>query len=194
MRMMIALIVFPMILAGSASSQTQSDWSGGVQDVVPVSAWQTKFESANGVSWLTKPGQLALSAVGTLPGPKTLLDDQQDGAFGIEAADLDGDGDLDLIGAAETSRELTIWFNNGDAPTTFSEFVLDGDYPGVSAVYAADLDADGDLDLVACTGRKFGRITAYFNEGGSPLSWTAQNVEGNWGEAWEISVDRKSVV
>ena len=90
------------------------------------------------------------------------------GAAGLELADMDGDGDLDaLVGASEFetgARNYTgiVWNNgNGDFPTKFDHVnkVLTsynttplpqhkdkwGHIPEVSA---ADLDNDGDLDIV----------------------------------------------
>ncbi len=90
------------------------------------------------------------------------------GAAGLELADMDGDGDLDaLVGASEFERGARnytgiVWNNgNGDFPTRFDHVnkILTsynttplpqhkkkwGHIPEVSA---ADLDNDGDLDIV----------------------------------------------
>ena len=75
-------------------------------------------------------------------------------AFGLELADLDGDGDLDaLVGAHEFERgqEFTgIVWNNGKGyfsqKTTLPQHRMKwGTIPEVSA---SDLDNDGDLDIV----------------------------------------------
>lgn len=68
-----------------------------------------------------------------------------------ELADLNADGDLDLICPSEyyngTSWKLRIYHNNGNGtfgtPTQLSAY-----WPGMTRV--ADLDLDGDLDLVLC--------------------------------------------
>lgn len=79
------------------------------------------------------------------------------GSSGIQVVDLDGDGDLDvLLTHGDTFDDAIIkpyhgiqWLENrGTFP--FVEHTL-ADLPGVSRAEAADLDGDGDLDIVAST-------------------------------------------
>ncbi|MEM7205588.1 MAG: VCBS repeat-containing protein, partial [Planctomycetota bacterium] len=73
-------------------------------------------------------------------------------------ADLDADGDLDLVIAnhdiSQLNGSLTLWFQ--DAPRTFTPQPLP-DVPGLLplTVAVADLDGDGDLDLAAAGGVRF---------------------------------------
>ena len=67
------------------------------------------------------------------------------GPSSVFAADLDGDGDLDLATANEPADEVGILLNSGDGT-----FAVDSTYPvydGPLSVFAVDLDGDGDLDL-----------------------------------------------
>lgn len=78
------------------------------------------------------------------------------GAFGETEApsavllcDLDADGDLDLIGANEGSDNIAVFRQTGTGIIEqFAEFFAQGITVGVADAAAADLDADGDLDLV----------------------------------------------
>ncbi len=86
--------------------------------------------------------------------------------YSVIAADLDGDGDLDLASAHAESNWLTIFFQEsprvfsstplilGDASVTFSPF----------SVAAADLDGDGDLDLASANLGSH-TLTVFFQEG-----------------------------
>ena len=76
--------------------------------------------------------------------------DQRD-ARGINAVDVDGDGALDLVATRTDRRPL--WLRGAGAARSFSA-VDDEEFTGPAPVYAMawdDLDADGDLDLVAAT-------------------------------------------
>ncbi len=66
----------------------------------------------------------------------------------IDAADLDGDGDMDLVTSAFLDNEILWWENSGGASPTFSERVA-GTINGPKDVGFANVDGDGDLDIVA---------------------------------------------
>ncbi|MFH1891573.1 MAG: FG-GAP-like repeat-containing protein [Candidatus Zixiibacteriota bacterium] len=63
----------------------------------------------------------------------------------IFAADLDGDEDIDLVTANESSDDVSVLLNIGDGSFDTQSVYPVGDGP--CCVLAADLDADGDLDL-----------------------------------------------
>ncbi|MCA8943446.1 MAG: VCBS repeat-containing protein [Planctomycetes bacterium] len=71
-----------------------------------------------------------------------------DGAHTVAAADIDGDGDMDIIGAASLSAWVLFRESNGNlasAPVTIPRTGVVGDF---RVARPADIDADGDLDVV----------------------------------------------
>ncbi|MFD2719003.1 FG-GAP-like repeat-containing protein [Hymenobacter monticola] len=71
-------------------------------------------------------------------------------ATAVAVGDLDNDGDLDIITAPYSSgASLTVQLNNGQA--RFSQGVVLPPYGAtVSEIVLADVDGDGDLDILAC--------------------------------------------
>ncbi len=76
------------------------------------------------------------------------LDDDVPQPVGAIAADLDGDGDPDIIYASWEKDEI-MWKQNLDNTDDFGAAQLIDDYAsGVWKLYAGDLDGDGDNDLI----------------------------------------------
>lgn len=87
------------------------------------------------------------------------------------AFDVDIDGDLDLILAAETGPPAVLQ-NNGDG--TFLEITLFGEIDGLRDLTFGDLDEDGDVDVATVDAQ--GTIRVYFNDRGGRFSPKNTNV------------------
>ncbi|WP_433991554.1 VCBS repeat-containing protein [Kordia algicida OT-1] len=68
----------------------------------------------------------------------------------VKFADIDGDGDLDLISTNKNPLEL-VWFENLDGTGNYSEKHFVGAVGFNSSVYPGDIDNDGDIDLVTAS-------------------------------------------
>ena len=106
------------------------------------------------------------------------IDTNADGANSVTAADLDGDGDVDLASAGFVDDTIA-WYENdaGDGsawtPTNIST-VKDG----ASSIRAGDVDGDGDVDLASAS-LFAGDIDWYENTAGNASAWTADDVDLN---------------
>ena len=121
--------------------------------VADTIAWWENLEG-NGTTW-----------------KRHIVDEDLDGAQSVKAADLDGDGDMDLVGAGELADTVVWWENANGLGTLWVERVLASDLDGAICVHAVDLDGDGDLDVLTA---------AYWED--SILFW--ENLNGD-GSSWE---------
>jgi hypothetical protein len=71
---------------------------------------------------------------------------------GVAAGDLDGDGDMDFATANAGSSTATVWFNTASSPYLYTSSTTVAMGAGPTAIVLADIDNDGDLDLVTSNG------------------------------------------
>ncbi|MDT0555791.1 FG-GAP-like repeat-containing protein [Patiriisocius hiemis] len=80
-------------------------------------------------------------------GPLQLISTEALGARDIRVADIDNDGDLDIV-TASIGDDRIAWYENLDGNGTFSEAILIGSLFETITVAVADLDNDGDIDVL----------------------------------------------
>ena len=93
---------------------------------------------------------------------KHTIDANFDAAISVFPVDLDGDGDMDIIGTAYTDYDVAWFENNGSQ--VFTERSIDGDFDGATVIYPVDIDGDGDMDIIGGAWN-LGDIALYQNNG-----------------------------
>jgi len=111
---------------------------------------------------------------------------QYGGARSVYSIDIDNDGDMDVLGAALTDNEITVWYNEGGTPITWTEQIISDNFPAAHHVYAADIDNDGDNDVLGAAYNN--RVTLWINEGGNPITWNKQIIDNMFAGAMKVIV------
>ena len=107
------------------------------------------------------------------------------GARAVFAADLDRDSDLDVL-VGSFGDDTVAWYENtaGDA-SVWAPRLITTAAAGAFAVYAADVDGDGDPDVLAASVND-DAVTWYENTAGDATAWTAHPISATADEARSV--------
>ncbi len=159
----------PIQSGGSATTVSMGDVDGDGD----LDALSASFVSAS-FSWHeNRTIHRRALPVDRLGGPGTATDLRD-----TAGADIDGDGDLDVLSASLTGDHL-IWWRNAGGATGWSTRVISDSAPGALLVAPADIDGDGDLDAISAYGGS--TIAWHENLGGSGINWADVIIDGNVG-------------
>ncbi len=140
----------------------------------------TASDMGNSIDWWENDSVIDGNVIFT----KHVIDDNIGGPQQVYATDLEGDGDIDVFGAAGDDNEIAVWVNDGSE--SFSKTTIDDDFNGAQSVYATDLDGDGYTDVVGAA--VFDGIIKWWKNDGSYIfypSFTGYNISSIDG-AWAV--------
>ena len=127
------------------------------------------YEGSDTIAWLENDGAANPSF------NSTVISSSADYAFDVHVADIDGDGDLDIISASNNDDKIAWYENDGEANPTFTTAIIATTADEAREVFVGDVDNDGDLDIVSAS-RTDGAIAWYENNGASDPSFTATDI------------------
>ena len=103
------------------------------------------------------------------------IDTNANGAYDVHVADMDGDGDLDIVSASWLDSTVAWYENDGAADPAWAAADITTSASGAHSVFVADMDGDGDLDIVSGD-HNDDTIAWYENDGAADPSWAAADI------------------
>ena len=135
---------------------------------------------------------------------KHLVDNQSNCPTHGNPVDMDGDGDQDIVMAlgflyrpgSEDSTDSQVpedsqivWYENDKASRgLWKKHLVKGSFNDAFEATGADLDGDGDVDIVATTWRNPGRVAWFENTGDPRGKWVHHPLKENWTGANQVIV------
>ena len=96
------------------------------------------------------------------------------GTWSVTTADIDGDGNLDVV-SASGGDDTVVWFKNDGSGNFGAKQVINNAQDGVHSVTTADIDGDGDVDVVSASSND------------NTVAWFKNDGSGNFGAEQVIS-------
>ena len=169
---LVPLLVFASAFADSA---TQNDWSGGPGVWGPIISFGDEFYSNTNIEYGGASGGITLDLI-----DQAVFHDVAGsfaGASCARAADIDLDGDIDIVGCANDD-DCVSWFENLDGEgMNWEEHVVEYLFSYAMSICPADMDGDGWVDIVACRAHDEFGVAWYRNPAGQGNQWVKHNVD-----------------
>jgi hypothetical protein len=165
----------PQMLISSSASLTTSIYTADVDGDGDLDVLTASLNDGE-IAWIENLGSGAFGPfqiIHTLTG---------EGARSVHAADLDGDGDADVL-TATPSNDRIAWFeNDGTGMFGPEQLIVSSNVDQPTCVYAADLDGDGDFDVLSAS------------TGDDKISWFENLGPGTFGAQQVISSNADGAV
>ena len=116
---------------------------------------------------------------------KFVIDAAATGIIYVDAADIDDDNDLDVLGASWQGNEVLLYLNYGGNPITWDKYTIDSTITQVHEVHGAYVDSDSLIDIIVASGGD-NSIVWYQNTGGGPWGWLKNVVDDQFAGARSV--------
>ncbi|UCH88548.1 MAG: VCBS repeat-containing protein, partial [Thermoplasmata archaeon] len=163
----------------------------GDTDVAATSHVGTWWDYDGIVAWYEHPGSSSVKSVANWT--KHVVEGNLRSPFGVDIADMDGDGDNDIVSVIEYSDQAKFYENKDGKGTSWTVHTIGTSltrYP--TGIKAADIDLDRDLDLVIGIGYDWGSTNGVLwlenPSNKSIATWTKHVVDKSIGSVQDIAV------
>ncbi len=175
---LLLIMLFPYSIL-NAEFVYQNNWSHGPGVSGPTSYWFSSFYSASQISWTTFPvSKLLLGMTKTAH----VINGNFPGCHYAFPADMDGDGDMDVL-AQSTDNCDVAWFKNDGSGDGWDIHTISNNYPIQRCAYPADLDNDGDMDVAGANSSISNKCVEWWrNDDGVGDSWTRFYIDDDYGK------------
>jgi len=141
--------------------------SDGINDVASASGNFDENNPDGKVAWYANDGS------GNYGTQQIIIENSAEfvNAFALDAIDLEGDGDQDIV-AVGTTQNTILGFENDGSGNFGNSFIIDElpDFDGLISIITPDLDGDGSEDIVAGGFGEALQTISYLNDGSGSFS------------------------
>ena len=184
-RRILPFLIFGSLIVTYADSAIQTDWSDGPGVWGPVNCWNDEYYSDSGINHYCSPNLLHLDRVALANPIEQNVTYTFSGDIVAYSADVNGDGDMDILCAYTIQGIISWWENIDGSGTSWTEHIVDWDFNDIKSVYSEDIDDDGDMDVLGAS-MYDDDISWWENIDGSGTSWAEHIIDEDFCGAMSV--------
>ena len=168
--------VFTTGIGTAIGNESDDTWSVTLGDI----DGDGDLDLMTGNDWETNKLYLNDGIGGFTTGAGTVIGSEGDSTLSVALADVDGDGDLDLMAGNNGASKIYLNGGSGGFPdSSTAGTAIDIDSDNTLEVTLGDVDGDGDLDLVTGNDGQTNKLYLNDGSGGFPTVGTAIGSESD---------------
>lgn len=125
----------------------------------------------------------------SLPGSENIITTTYAGPSDVFVADVNGDGNQDILSVATNGGTVDWWENDGQVIPSFTRRNVDSTvsrtFNLASSVIGVDIDNDNDIDIIA-SAKSDNKVVLWINDGASTPAFTSIVIDSDFYGAYDV--------
>ncbi|MFC2094754.1 FG-GAP repeat domain-containing protein [Bacteroidota bacterium] len=142
----------------------------------------TPTTSSIGIHWLRNDG--GYPVVWT----RFAVDVSFEHVMSVDVDYIDNDNYPDIVASSWSLHQIAWWKNSGDPTQSWTKNIVRSNFTNAHDAKCADIDDDGDVDIITANYYSPGNIILCYNDGSSTVNWQTSYLTNSFAGALRVSV------
>jgi hypothetical protein len=142
----------------------------------------TPSSSSIGIHWLRNDGG------NPIVWTRFAIDVSFEHVMSVDVDYIDNDNYPDIVASSWSLHQIAWWKNSGDPTQSWTKSIIRSNFTNAHDAKCADIDQDGNTDIIAANYYSPGSIIICYNDGSSTVNWQTSFLTSSFAGALRVSV------